>query len=66
MNNTKVVDNFDIFSESIDISSCDQRFRGYDHCLLGEVLLKIHLWTNQAISTILDFKPTLNGKLEEL
>jgi hypothetical protein len=30
MNNTKVVDNFDIFPESLDTSSYDQRFSSYD------------------------------------
>jgi hypothetical protein len=33
-NNTKVVDNFDIFSESIDTPSYDQWLRSYDHCKL--------------------------------
>jgi hypothetical protein len=65
VNNTKLVDNFDIFPESIDTTSSDQWFRSYDLCKLGEVLLKIHFWTNQATWTILDFKPTPNGKLEE-
>jgi hypothetical protein len=35
MNNTKVIDNVDIFLESIDTSSYDQRFRIYDLFKLG-------------------------------
>jgi hypothetical protein len=47
MNNTKVVDNFDILPESIDIPSFDQQFRNYERYKLG-VLLKIPtFWTDQ-------------------
>jgi hypothetical protein len=35
MNNTKVVDNFDIFIESIDTPSYDQQIISYDLCKLG-------------------------------
>jgi hypothetical protein len=38
INNTKVVDNFYIFSESIDTPSYDQRFRSNDLCKLGVLL----------------------------
>ncbi len=38
MNNAKVVDNFDMFLESIDTPSYDQRFISYDLCKLRVLL----------------------------
>jgi hypothetical protein len=42
INNTKMVDNFYIFLESIDTPAYDQRIRSYDPCKLGVVLLEIN------------------------
>jgi hypothetical protein len=36
----KVIENFEIFPESTNTPSYDQRFRSYGHCKLG-VLLKL-------------------------
>jgi hypothetical protein len=41
MYNVKVIDNFETFPESINMSSSDQQFKSYDHCKLG-VLLEIN------------------------
>jgi hypothetical protein len=65
MNYTKVVDNFDIFLESIDTSTSNLRFRSYVLCKLG-VLLEFPVFRiDQATWINLDFKPTSNGELEE-
>jgi hypothetical protein len=65
MNNIKVVDNFDIFPESIDLPSYDQRIRSYDLCKLGALLEFPVSKTDQATWTNLDFKPTFIGELVE-
>jgi hypothetical protein len=41
MHNTKVIDNFEPFTESINTCSYDQQFKSYDHCNLGGVLLEL-------------------------
>jgi hypothetical protein len=65
MSNIKMVDNFDIFPESIDTPSYDQQIRSYDLYKLG-VLPEFPVFrTDQATWTNLDFKPTSNGELEE-
>jgi hypothetical protein len=64
MNNTKVVENFEAFPESSNTPSYDQRCRSYDLCML-RVLLKFSSEQNQDTWTILEFKPTSKGKLEE-
>jgi hypothetical protein len=63
-NNTKVLDNFDIFPESIDTPSYDQWFRSYDFCKLGGAA-EIYFWIEQDNWTNLEFEQTSNGKLEE-
>jgi hypothetical protein len=65
MNNTKVVDNFYIFLESIDAPSYDQWFRSYDQCMLGGVAGN-PFWTDQAIWTIWTSMPHPKGNLGEL
>jgi hypothetical protein len=65
MNNTKIVDNFDIFQESMETPSYDQRIRSYDLRKLRVLPEFLVFMTDQATWTNLDFKPTYKGKLEE-
>jgi hypothetical protein len=62
MNDTKVVDNFDIFLEIINKPSYYQRFRKYDQCKLGGSA-GTQFWTDQVIWTSLEFKATSKGNL---
>jgi hypothetical protein len=53
INNTTVVDNFDIFPESTSMPSYNQWFRSYDLCKYG-VLLKFSFEQNEMPGQILN------------
>jgi hypothetical protein len=52
MSNTRVIESFETFPESIKILSYDQRFRSYDRCKLGVLPEISGFWTDQLSAQI--------------